>query len=594
MPSGRSLRAGKAVIEMSLLTGGVSQSLKQIKREMLQVGSALKNVGQIGLGIGSAISAPFAAAVTQAASAQETLSKFGVVFGEMAPMMKAFGDNFAETVGRSKYEVAGMLASFQDLLQPMGMSSGAAAEMSKQLSALAVDLASFNNMSDADVVRDLQAALTGSGEVMKKYGVIVSAAAVNQELLNRSLDPKTATEAEKAAARLAIIMRGTVAAHGDAIRTADSFTNRLKALQANIKDTSIEVGTTLLPTVTALLARIQDVAKRLSEWIAANIDTVKTVAKVGATVTAAGAAMSTAGVAITGITMAVSALTAAVRVLTFSPAVAGLALLGVTALAVTGKLNDLNEAYARLTAPSGGGDVSRHQKALEAALAESTTADALSERKDALKSELDGELEILQDGLEKQRKTLEQAKKDQEATVVKTGAAFYDPFRPVIRESIGNIAHLEARINKLNAMRAQVDAAQLAPQPAAAGPAQTPAVTNDLVQGTLGAAAKGVMDAFTALGKKTEQLGAKIAEAKTRVEQANAAAELDVDRLLKELHAQFASPALQLARPPEAMFDTRLAQQMMGRSDDEQLRELRRARETLERIERDGGGIPVG
>ena len=95
--------------------------------------------------------------------------------------------------------------------------------MSKQITALATDLASFNNLADDDVLRDLHAALTGSGEVMKKYGVIVSEAAVKQELLNQGLDPKNATEQQKVMARLAIIMRGTTAAQGDAARSAGSF-----------------------------------------------------------------------------------------------------------------------------------------------------------------------------------------------------------------------------------------------------------------------------------------------------------------------------------------------------------------------------------
>ena len=48
--------------------------------------------------------------------------------------------------------------------------------------------------------------------VMKKYGVIVSEAAVKQELLNQGIDPKTASDQQKVQARMNIIMAGTTAA----------------------------------------------------------------------------------------------------------------------------------------------------------------------------------------------------------------------------------------------------------------------------------------------------------------------------------------------------------------------------------------------
>ena len=47
------------------------------------------------------------------------------------------------------------------------------------------------------MLRDLHAALTGSGEVMKKYGVLVNEAAAKQEVLNQGLDPKVATDQQK-------------------------------------------------------------------------------------------------------------------------------------------------------------------------------------------------------------------------------------------------------------------------------------------------------------------------------------------------------------------------------------------------------------
>jgi hypothetical protein len=269
VPSARTLDAGNAVIKLSL-QDKVSQGLSKVQARLDRFGDSLKSVGALGLRASAAIGAPFVAAIKFASDAQETLSKFSVVFGEQTKAMRAWGDELARQVGRSKFEVAGALASFQDLFVPMGMAADQAAAMSKAVTALAIDLGSFNNMADADVIRDLQAALTGSGETMKKYGVIVSEAAVKQELLNMKLNPKSATEAEKAQARLNIIMRGTTAAQGDAIRTADGFANQMKALKSRIHDAAVEVGNALLPAVTKIVAAASEAAKRFADWATEN------------------------------------------------------------------------------------------------------------------------------------------------------------------------------------------------------------------------------------------------------------------------------------------------------------------------------------
>lgn len=261
------IEAGRAFLKVFVDDKDVAPAFDRLKSKGDAFVTSFSRIAGPAAAVGTALAAASAVAIKYASDAQETMSKFDVVFGHMSKSMKTFGDNMAQQMGRSKYAVAGSLASFQDLLVPMGMAPQAAAEMSKTLSALAIDLGSFNNMADADVIRDLQAALTGSGEVMKKYGVIVSEAAVKQEVLNMGLNPKIVTEAQKAQARLNIIMRGTTAAQGDAVRTADGFANQLKRLNDNAHDAAVELGNILLPAATELAKEASEVAKRIGEWV---------------------------------------------------------------------------------------------------------------------------------------------------------------------------------------------------------------------------------------------------------------------------------------------------------------------------------------
>lgn len=207
--------------------------------------------------------------IGEASRLEEVMNKFNVVFGDNAKGVARWGDTFATQIGRSKTDIKDYLAGTQDLLVPMGFTPGSAEAMSKQITRLTVDLASFNNLQDADVLRDIQAALTGSGEVMKKYGVIVSQAAVNAELLNAGLDPKHATEAAKAQARMSIILAGTTAAQGDAMRSSGSFANQMKGLKASFTDTAASLGTILLPMATRVVAGIKEVVSGFASYAGA-------------------------------------------------------------------------------------------------------------------------------------------------------------------------------------------------------------------------------------------------------------------------------------------------------------------------------------
>jgi len=220
--------------------------------------------------VGAAVTAAAYKSIGAASDMEEALNKFNVVFGDNSEEVRKWGDDFAGTMGRSKLQIAEFMAGTQDLLVPMGFEPGAATEMSKQITGLSVDLASFNNLQDANVLNDIQAALTGSGEVMKKYGVIVNETAVKQELLNQGIDKNNATEQQKAQARMNIIMRGTTAAQGDAERSAGSFANQNKRLWATVNDVSVTIGNLFLPAATKVVSLAGDVISWIGKWLDKN------------------------------------------------------------------------------------------------------------------------------------------------------------------------------------------------------------------------------------------------------------------------------------------------------------------------------------
>lgn len=302
--SARRIEAGEAFVRGSYDGSDLEKGLRLQERRLRAAAKTIGSVGRSLFAFGATGAAALAPTIAAASRLEETMNKFNVVFGENAKAVKAWGDEFAGQVGRAKGDVANFLSGFQDLLVPIGFEEGAATDVSKELTQLTVDLASFNNMAEPAVVRDLQAALTGSGEVMKKYGVIVSEAAVKQELLRDGMDPRAATEQQKVMARLAIILRGTTAAQGDAVRSADSFANQMKRLWGVTQDAAAAIGSKLLPIVTPIVSRVASVVSVVGEWIEESSLLVPLLAGVTAASVSLGGAAIALSTAITGLSVA--------------------------------------------------------------------------------------------------------------------------------------------------------------------------------------------------------------------------------------------------------------------------------------------------
>lgn len=303
--SRRSIEAGQAFVRGTYDGSQLDAGLANAQRRLKRFASQANRIGRRALVTGGLIAAIATPTIAAASKAEETMSKFNTVFGENATAAKAWSDDLAKAIGRGKTQVASFVGNTQDLFVPLGFAADEATRLSKEVTTLAFDLASFNNMQDADTIRDLHAALTGSGEVMKKYGVVLSEAAVKQELLNQKMDPKLATNQQKVQARLNIILAGTTAAQGDALRTAGSFANQMKALEGRVDDAASSLGSNLLPVVTPVVTQLAHLAEATGVLIAANPELSRTVLVLGAGVGALGVTLVTVGSVINGVSATV-------------------------------------------------------------------------------------------------------------------------------------------------------------------------------------------------------------------------------------------------------------------------------------------------
>jgi hypothetical protein len=230
-------------------------SLKGIGNEADKAGNKMQTSGQkmtaalnaikiYAVAAAAALGALGYKSIALAGDAVEVKNMFEAVFKDGAASAEAWAETFSNTVGRSVIETMQTMASFQDTFVPLEFDRAEAAELSKTLTELSADIASFKNTSDEEAAMAIQSALVGNHEAVRKYGIVITEASLKQEMLNMGLERtmQTATTQEKVMARLNIIMDSTTDAQGDAARTADSYANQLRALKGNISDVMAEAG----------------------------------------------------------------------------------------------------------------------------------------------------------------------------------------------------------------------------------------------------------------------------------------------------------------------------------------------------------------
>lgn len=242
--------AGKVEVFIDADSSGLERGLRRAGAVAAQAAAAIGAAMAVGIGL----------AIREAANAEEISSKFDAVFRDSADSVREWARVTADATARSSIAFEQYLSAFQDTFVPLGLARDEAAAFSQTLTQLAVDLASFNNESEPETVRALQSALVGNHETVRRYGVIINEAGIEQELLNMGIlgGKDAATAAQVAMARLNIIMAGTADAQGDAARTSDSLTNQTRAFQAELRDTAVAIGEAFMPAARDMLQWARD------------------------------------------------------------------------------------------------------------------------------------------------------------------------------------------------------------------------------------------------------------------------------------------------------------------------------------------------
>ncbi|MCR2033718.1 hypothetical protein [Anaerofustis stercorihominis] len=173
----------------------------------------------------------------------ENLNLFSVSMGKYADSAYNYAMKVQELLGIDVSNWMENQSVFQQMATGFGIASDKAQIMSKNLTQLGYDLASYFNVPVESAMNKLQSGLSGQIKGLKAFGINVSVAAIQETALAHGVNKSTyaMSEAEKAVWRYVTIIEKSVNAQGDLARTLVTPANALRILgmQADILKRSL-------------------------------------------------------------------------------------------------------------------------------------------------------------------------------------------------------------------------------------------------------------------------------------------------------------------------------------------------------------------
>ena len=204
-------------------------------------------------------------AIDISSSLTEVENVVRTTFGDYEKLIQDFSKTSIQDYGMSELTAKQVASRFQAMGTAMGFSQGKMAGMSVELTKLTADMASFYDVSQEDVARNLQAIFSGETEPLRKYGIDLTQATLKEWAMKKGLDAdiSSMTQAQKAMLRYQYVMERTAAAQGDFARTADTWHNQVVMLKQSFQALAGVVGTSLINAFKPLIRMLNTVMAKV-------------------------------------------------------------------------------------------------------------------------------------------------------------------------------------------------------------------------------------------------------------------------------------------------------------------------------------------
>lgn len=202
-----------------------------------------------------AIASYLANAVAKFNDFYEATDLFNNAMGELSGQATELINKMESLLGIDPTEAMTNIATIQSLATSFGLASDKAYILSKNLTQLAYDESSYWNKDTATTFTAISSAISGELEPIRRLGVDLSQARLQQELLALGFNKQVSSlsQADKAVLRYIAIMKQTTNVQGNLAQTISSPANMVRILKSEISQLAKAVGQLLYPAFKAIL-----------------------------------------------------------------------------------------------------------------------------------------------------------------------------------------------------------------------------------------------------------------------------------------------------------------------------------------------------
>lgn len=213
------------------------------------VADAFKDI--VGAGVGVSL----AEAVKQSMAYYESLNLFEVALDNSVEAGRDFIDTMQEVYGMDPTNIMNSVGYFYQLSDAAGASAKASEMMSLGLTKAANDIASLYNVDVEKVQKNLASGMQGMTAAMRKYGVDIRQATLQQTAFSLGIQGsvKDMNEATRQGLRYVTMMRQTTNAMNDFGHTIESPANQIRIFQEQITQLARAIGNFFIPVLQKVL-----------------------------------------------------------------------------------------------------------------------------------------------------------------------------------------------------------------------------------------------------------------------------------------------------------------------------------------------------
>ena len=243
---------GNIVVGTSVDVGGIGTGLQKISNSFNKLARSVSNSPLVQL---------FSNAASAASDLVEVQNVVDVSFEDMSYKAELFSKNAIKQFGMSELAAKRTASSFMAMGKAADIGMENASNMAVNLAALTGDFASFYNISQEYARVALSAVYTGETETLKRYGIILTEANLQQYANTQGIEKnvKVMSAREKLILRYMYVMEKTKDMQGDFVRTQDSFANQTRLLSQAWTQFLIILGngvTTVLSPVLKVIGQL--------------------------------------------------------------------------------------------------------------------------------------------------------------------------------------------------------------------------------------------------------------------------------------------------------------------------------------------------